>query len=201
MKKINFLIICSIILSVFSSCNGVDVKSPNQRISEKQENFNSEGLTLGKFDNPYSQKELLSIIKNSVEKATWPKIQVTATWGGFGGQLNNPCAGCEHCGCCFGLCFKSTRGARMVYEPLTSDELENNEVQFDFVDIPANDEIILLPNSNIDNGDNYLHIDGNNDFSESVSDYIGREITLKMGSYEIIYNEEYPNGIIVVSTL
>ena len=201
MKKINFLIICSIILSVFSSCNGVDVKSPNKPVTEKQENFNSEGLTLGRFDSPYSEKELLSMISNSTEKANWPKIRVTATFGGFSGQQNNPCAGCENCGCCFGLCIESTRVSKMVSTPLTGDELLHKEVLFDFVDVPASNEIILLPNSNIENGDGYLHNDGDNTFSKNVCDYIGRAVTLKLGSYKITYTDAYPNGIIVVKTL
>lgn len=196
------LIVLSVITSIsfLIGCAREEIKGPNKPLIEKDENFNSENLNFGQYDCPYDSKELHSILSNQNQvKATWPKIKVTATFGGF--TENSPCSGCENCGCCFGLCIQISSNSLMTNDTLTQDEINNKRVLFDFIDRPEYDEIILIANNNVDNGDGYLHIEDNSTFSSSVCNYIGREVTLAMGSYEIVYSEQYPNGIIVVRTL
>jgi hypothetical protein len=202
MKKIHVLLsfaITGIALIVLNSCSSENITKPNTLIKEPQESFNKEGLTFGAIECPYSERELLSIVENK-QKAAWPKIKVTATFGGFVNSGNNPCNGCENCGCCVGLCIEIIRG-KMAYIPLTDEEVARNVVLFDFVDLPSIKQLVLIPKNNIDNGDGWLHVDGDNSFSQEISDHFGRQMTLKKGSYRIVYTPQYEHGIVVVHTV
>jgi hypothetical protein len=200
MKNQIILLFSLVFIFLLHSCNSSEIKKTNKPITQKQVGFNSEGMTLGTYLCPYNDKQINSLLSSNLEKIGWPKIRITATFGGFG-VPNNPCSGCDHCGCCLGFCIEIERKSSLTNSPLTNDEIENNEVLFDFIDTPERNEIILLPNSNIDNGDGYLHISEDCNFSKSVHDYIGHNFKLKKGSYQIVYNSSYPNGIVVVQTI
>lgn len=182
-----------------NSCKSEEFKKQNKPFLERQEGFNTENNSFGVFECPYEIKDLELLI-NSNEKVAWPKIRVTATFGGFN-IPNNPCSGCENCGCCFGLCIQSGGKSSLAYTDLSDDEIKDKEVLFDFVDEPDDDQIILIPMSNIDNGDGYFHVEENTTFTDRVNDFIGRNIRLSQGSYEIKYLEGFDYGIVVIRTL
>lgn len=173
---------------------------PNEVNLEPQESFNSEGFSLGDYDNPFTDKELNDILSANLEKAAWPKIKITATFGGFfSGNGGNPCTGCEHCGCCLGLCIEITR-SKLAYIDLTNNEINEQDVLFDFVDLPSSKHIVLIPKNNVDNGDGRLHVVGDNSFSNEVNEHIGRPIQLKEGSYKIVYLPGYAHGVTIIRT-
>ncbi len=201
MKKTNIKAFLPFIILILAGCKNPNLKVPNKPIKEQQENIKIERIPFETYDCPYNQFDLLAIINENHEKESWPKIRVTATFGGLVFLENNPCVGCENCGCCFGLCIEIESKSKMVYVPLTNTQLAQKEILFDFIDRPNNNEIILIPNSNIDNGDGYLHNSGDSKFGVDVCNYIGRQIQLKKGSYEIVYSNQFPFGVIVVTTL
>jgi hypothetical protein len=200
MKTI-FVILTAILASgSIASCERSSIKKANTPITEKQKDFNSEGNSFGIYNCPYTDKELVNVLSNR-NKAAWPKIKVTATFGGFNITHNNPCVGCQNCGCCIGLCVEVSRNSVLAHNPLTDEEINHQVMLFDFIDNPGKKEIILIPNSNADNGDGYFHIENNATFSNEVNDHIGREIRMKQGSYQIKQTSSYAHGIIVVKTL
>jgi hypothetical protein len=200
--RTNFLIY-SVFICVFLvvySCTQENPNLPNKRITNQQAKFNPQKLNFGIVDFPYSTNEIKKIIESKSEKANWPKVKITATFGGFlssGG--NNPCAGCDHCGCCIGLCIEVEK-SKLLYRDLTTEEISEGNVMFDVIDFPLNNWIVLIPYQNIDNGDGFLHVDGDHSLSKEVSNYIGRNIILAMGSYKIDYSTNNPFGIVVVNT-
>jgi hypothetical protein len=200
MKKLIYGTLFLAIIGIsITSCGKSPNNKTNQVVKKPNGTFNSEGLSLGKFDCPYAEKELNEIIKENQKKAAWPRIKVSATFGGFSNGSNNPCNGCDHCGCCVGLCIEISKGM-LVYNPLTNEEIDDRNVLFDFVDMPSAEQIMLIPNQNMDNGDGWLHVDGDIPFSREISRFIGRPVSLKNGSYEIVYLPDYPFGVTVVRT-
>lgn len=188
------ILLVSLCLSV-AGCNRSEIQKPNKQITERQDDFDAGGSTFAKIECPYGAKELNSIL-NMQEKEAWPKVRVTATFGVF-----PHCRGCQYCGCCVGLCIQIEKKSSLAYSPLTDAEIADKQVLFDFIDLTAKNQIVLIPKQNMDNGDGYLHVENGAGFSDEVNDYIGRKITLAEGSYEIVYSDGYPNGVAVISTL
>lgn len=189
-----WVLLMTLCLSV-AGCSRNEIKKTNQPITERQEDFNSGGSSFAKVKCPYGVKELNSVL-NLREKEAWPKIKVTATFGVF-----PHCKGCVYCGCCTGLCLQIEKRSSLAYAPLTNEEITDRKVLFDFIDLPMKNQIVLIPNQNVDNGDGYLHVEHGATFSDDVNHYIGRKVEMIEGSYEIVYSDGYPLGIAVVSTL
>lgn len=200
-KNILFISVCALSVLMIS-CERNVFEKPNTKITEKQNDFSIERDPSLTFDFPYSTKDFNQLMMAHEQKATWPKIKVSLTFGGWGWQNPNPCNGCENCGCCIGLCIQGASSSEMTNNPLTQEEIEDGWFLFDYVDDPENDRIVLIPNANIDNGDGYFHNDDDNLLSEDVCDYLERTIKLEMGSYEIDYSDErFEYGVVVVNTL
>lgn len=203
MKKRFFLILGIAFAVTIMSCERAVVTKKNTKATENQNVTEIKRDPAKTYDFPYTAEEFAQLMTTNEQKTGWPKIKITATFGGWIWQNPNPCTGCDHCGCCFGLCAQGTGSAVMTNSELSQQELEDMYVLFDWVDDEENDRIVLIPNSNIDNGDGYLHNDDNNEFSSAVNTAIGRTIKLATGSYEIDFSEEetYPYGVVVVNTL
>jgi len=193
-----YLVLSGLLFTV--GCQQKKANSINKRITEKQKSFNPEGLNFGFVDFPYDEVKLSKILHKNNDKSNWPKVKITATFGGFiSAGNNNPCRGCDHCGCCIGLCVEVEK-SKLIYKDLTTTEVSNGDVMFDIVDDTTNHKIIMIPYQNIDNGDGYLHVDGNYSFSKEVSDFLGRNIVIFLGSYKIDYSTNKPFGIVAINT-
>lgn len=191
MKKSNLIFLGAFLLFLLTQCAKENKLSKNE--------FNKIEASKA-VKNQLAEDDILDLLQYS-QKAAWPRIKVTLTWGGFITDPNvpNPCAGGSYCGLCFGLCIQFTKSkSKMMYEPET---LGDQEASFNYIDRLFENKFVLIPNSNVDNGDGTFNIEGDCELNDEIYEYLNvSPFVLKGGSYSINYIEGYDHGVIVIDT-